>query len=162
MWDGEKYISERGGYRLALLRKAHTHLLGMLSAYEEVDGPTEQSELQLDHRPLYNNFQVRVMAAKWRAWAKIHARALLTPLDEIPKFNYRGPSRWPWWRGVVNRLSPVLILPAGLARMAIALRQHRSDFSLLENLRFAAYQGIYAAMVQAYVAKLLYVDRGRT
>jgi glycosyltransferase involved in cell wall biosynthesis len=162
MWDGEKYISDRGAYRLALLRRDHTHLLGMLSAFEEVDGPVERSDLQLEHRPLYNNFRLGVIGTKWRAWAKIQARALLTPLEEIPKFNYRGPSHWPWWRGVVNRLSPVLIVPAALVRVAIALRRHRSDYTPLENVRFAVYQGIYAAMVQAYVAKILYVDRDRT
>jgi glycosyltransferase involved in cell wall biosynthesis len=157
MWDGRRYVTERGPFKLALFRRSATRLVGLLSACETVDGVTERSSLQLEHRPLYNNFELRSVVTKWRRWTKVQARQYLSDFSEIPKFNYAGPDEWPLRRRVANRLAPILFLPYGVAVFLAALYRERAYYSLRENLRFAMYQGLYAGMVQLYVARFVYL-----
>jgi glycosyltransferase involved in cell wall biosynthesis len=161
IWNGERYTTRDGPYKLTLFRRAATHLLGMLQSVERVDGRIERVPLQLEHRPLYDNFTVRSIRTKWRRWARIHADELLTPLEELPRFNWDGSARWPWWRGVLNWLSPILLVPYTLASFALFAAKDRDALPLRDNLRMAAYQSVYAFMVQFYVAKRLYFDRLR-
>lgn len=161
MWDGERYITAKGPYKLALFRRRAVHLLGMIHAAEQVDPPIRQIELQLEHRPRYNNFALSTVLTKWRRWAKINARELLASFDEIPKFNWDGPTQWPPRRRLLNRLSPLLFLPYVPAVIAVNLVRARGVYSLRENVRIALGQGVYGGMVQFYVAKYLYLRGGR-
>jgi glycosyltransferase involved in cell wall biosynthesis len=162
MWDGERYITENGAPRLVMFRRAKTHVLGVPEVSETVDPPIKNWPYVLEHRPLYNNFTREVITTKWRRRAQAHARAFVTDFDEIPKFNYRGPPRWSWRRRLINRLSPLLILPVAPIRFTYALIRHRSYYRLRENVRFAAYEAIYSSMLQYYLAKAVYLRRSRT
>src|SRR5204863_4375861 len=51
MWDGQRYFTENGPYKLALFRRSAVHLLGMIHGMEQVDPPICRRELQLAHRP---------------------------------------------------------------------------------------------------------------
>jgi len=157
VWNGERYITEQGPYKQSLYRRAATHVLGLIHSVEVVDPPIRRTDLQLEHRPPYNNFALRTMITKWRRWARINARELLMDFSEIPKFNWTATSDWPRRRRVLNRLSPVLFLPYALAVFAYNLRRERSVYSVKENLRLSLYQGLYGGMVQFYVAKYLYL-----
>jgi glycosyltransferase involved in cell wall biosynthesis len=157
MWDGERYITEKGPYKLALFRRARAHLVGIVHASEEIDPPIRRVELQLEHRPQYNNLALRTVLTKWRRWARINAREFLTPFDELPKFNWQGANDWPPRRRALNRLSPLLFLPYFPAVFLVTLWRERREHHLHENLRIALYQGLYAGMVQFYVAKYLYL-----
>jgi glycosyltransferase involved in cell wall biosynthesis len=161
IWDGQRYVTERGPFRLALFRRSATHVLGMIHSVERVDGRVERLPLLLEHRPRYDNFTLRSIRTKWRRWAWIHSGELITPLDQLPRFNWDGPSRWPWWRGVLNRLSPILLVPYTLASFARFVAKDWDALPLRDNLRMAAYQSVYAFMVQFYVAKRLYWSRRR-
>jgi glycosyltransferase involved in cell wall biosynthesis len=161
IWNGQRYVTKNGPFRLALFRRRATSLLGMIHSVERVEGRVERLPLLLEHRPRYDNFTVRSVRTKWRRWARIHAGELLTPLDELPRFNWDGPARWPWWRGVLNRLSPILLVPYTLASFALFVAKDWDALPLRDNLRMAAYQSVYAFMVQFYVAKRLYLDRDR-
>jgi len=157
-WDGEKHMTEAGPYKLVLFRRAAVHLLGMNEALEQVDGVVERSQLELVHRPLYNNFTLRVIFTKWRRRARIQARQYLSDFSELPKFNWPADD-WPRWRRIANALSPLLFVPYGFATFAVAFREGRSSYTLAENLRFGFYVGLYAGMVQFYVAKFRYLGR---
>jgi glycosyltransferase involved in cell wall biosynthesis len=157
MWDGERYITERGPFKLVLFRRHAAHLVGMNEAFEHVDGRIERSELELKHHPTYNNFELRRVFTKWRRRAKVQAKQFLTPFDQLPKFNWEGQQEWPRWRHVANALSPLLFVPYGLAHFALALARERDYYSPKENLRFAFYQGLYAGMCQFYVARFKYL-----
>ncbi|HLB22143.1 MAG TPA: glycosyltransferase, partial [Solirubrobacteraceae bacterium] len=85
MWNGERYITENGPYKLALFRRRSVHLLGMIHGVERVDPPLRRVQLQLEHRPQYNNLAVATVLTKWRRWARINAREFLTPYAEIPR-----------------------------------------------------------------------------
>ena len=160
MWDGERYITEEGPYKLALYRRAHVHVLGVLHNPEWVDAPVERLALQLEHRPAYNNFAMRTVLTKWRRWAKIHARELITPFSQLPKFNWSGPEDWSARRKWLNRLSPLLVVLYVPAVLSLNVWRERKFVPIGRNLRMASYQAIYAAMVQFYVAKYLYIERG--
>jgi glycosyltransferase involved in cell wall biosynthesis len=163
MWDGERYITERGPYKLALFRRSKVHLLGMIHGAETVDPPVSRIELQLEHRPQYNNLALRTVLTKWRRWARINAREFLMPFADLPKFNWQGPSDWPRRRRILNRLAPVLFLPCVPGVFLINLVRERGVYAWRENLRMSFGQAIYAGMVQFYVAKYAYgghVDDG--
>lgn len=156
LWDGERYVTEQGPYKLALHRRAATHLLGMIQSRERIDGTVVRSPLQLEHRPLYNNFAPRTMLTKWRRWAAIHARELTGPYSDLPRFNWDGPSDWPWWRRPLNLLAPVLVGPYLVALFVSFVRGQRDELPPREALRVAFQNTCYAAIVQVYVVKEVY------
>jgi glycosyltransferase involved in cell wall biosynthesis len=162
MWDGERYITEQGPYKLALFRRSKVHLLGMIHGVEVVDPPVRRVQLQLEHRPRYNNFALRTVLTKWRRWARINAREFTTPLGELPRFNWQGPTEWPQRRRLLNRLSPLLFVPYVPVVLLVNLWRERSVYGVGENLRMSLYQGLYAGMVQFYVAKELYFGSSRS
>jgi glycosyltransferase involved in cell wall biosynthesis len=153
MWDGERYITEHGPYKLALFRRRSVHLLGMIHGVERVDAPVRRVELQLEHRPRYNNMALSTVLTKWRRWARINAREFLMPYERIPRFNWDGPTQWPRRRRIVNLLAPVLFVPIVPAVFVVNLLRERGVYSLRENVRMSLGQGIYAGMVQFYVAR---------
>jgi glycosyltransferase involved in cell wall biosynthesis len=157
MWDGQRYITENGPYKLALFRRARVHVLGVHHSPEVVDPPVRRIELQLEHRPAYNNFALRTVLTKWRRSAKIQAEQLLSDFADLPKFNWDGPADWPPRRRVLNRLSPLLCLPCVPAVFLINLARERDVYGPRENLRMSLYQGLYAGMLQFYVAKYRYL-----
>jgi glycosyltransferase involved in cell wall biosynthesis len=156
MWDGERYITEDGPYKLALFRRASVHVLGVHHTAERVDPPVERVEFQLEHRPRYNNFALRTVLTKWHRSARIHARELVTDLADLPKFNWDGPEEWSRRRLLLNRLSPLLFLPYVPVVLILNFWNERNCTPPLRNLRMAFYQGLYAGMVQFYVAKYSY------
>ncbi len=156
MWDGERYITSDGPYKLALFRRACVHLLGIIHGFERVDPPVRRVELQLEHRPRYNNLALSTVLTKWRRWARINAREFLTDLAELPRFNIDEPPHWPARRAVLNRLSPLLFLPYVPAVFLLNVVRERSVYTWRENVRMSLGQGLYAGMVQFYVAKYLY------
>jgi glycosyltransferase involved in cell wall biosynthesis len=160
MWDGERYITEQGPYKLALFRRSHVHLLGTIHGVEVVDPPVRRVQLQLEHRPPYNNFALRTVLTKWRRWARINAREFTSPLADVPRFNWSGPAEWPPRRRLLNRLSPLLFLPYVPVVLLVNLWRERNVYAIGENLRMSLYQGLYAGMVQFYVAKDTYLGRG--
>jgi glycosyltransferase involved in cell wall biosynthesis len=157
MWDGERYMTSGGPYKLALMRRDALHAVGLIHKYPEIDGAVERLDLRLEHRPLYNNFSLAVMRTKWRRWARLHAGEYLSDLRTFPRFN--EPARqWSRTRRVANRLAPVLWLPYAVATFVVAFRQ-LAYLPLGQRLRFAAYQGIYIAMVQLELARAVFVGR---
>jgi glycosyltransferase involved in cell wall biosynthesis len=155
-WDGRRYITENGPYKLALFRRNNLHLVGLIHGIEQVDPPVRRVQLRLEHRPQYNNVALGTVLTKWRRWARINAREFLMPFADLPKFNWNGPSDWPWRRRVLNRLSPLLCLPYVPMVFLINLWREREAYGSRENARMALYQGLYAGMVQFYVAKYTY------
>ncbi len=160
MWDGRRYITHDGPHKLALFRREHVHLLGVIHAAEVVDPPVERVGLQLEHRPRYNNFALRTVMTKWRRWAKINARELVGELAELPRFNWNGPAEWSRRRRLLNRLSPLLFVPYVPVVLLVSFWNERDCTPPLRNLRMAFYQGLYAGMVQFYVAKYSYLGVG--
>jgi hypothetical protein len=153
MWDGRRYFTENGPYKLALFRRSSVHLLGMIHGMEQVDPPVRRLQLQLEHRPRYNNLALSTMFTKWRRWAQINAAEFLMPFSEIPKFQWQGPLDWPRRRRVLNRLAPLLFAPYVPVVFAVNLARERTVYGWRENLRMSFGQAIYAGMVQFYVAK---------
>jgi glycosyltransferase involved in cell wall biosynthesis len=162
MWDGSRYITENGPYKRALFRRASVHLLGMIHGVEQVDPPTRRVELQLEHRPQYNNMALATVLTKWRRWARINAAEFLMPFAALPKFNWEASTDWPRRRRILNRLAPLLFLPYVPVVFLVNLARERDVYTPAENLRLSFYQGLYAGMLQFYVAKYTYFGRGRT
>jgi glycosyltransferase involved in cell wall biosynthesis len=161
LWDGKQYVTQDGPHKLALHRRSATRLLGMLQSRERVDGGVEKLDLRLEHRPAYNNWSFRTITTKWRRWARVHARELTSPYADLPKFNWNGPWDWPWYRGWLNRLSPVLFVPYLAAMLVRFLVANRRGLSRRENVRISLLNTAYAALVQLYVIREMYGRRLR-
>jgi glycosyltransferase involved in cell wall biosynthesis len=159
IWDGERYVTEGEPFKKAMFRRSAIRLMGLIHRQESVDGPVREVPLRLEHRPLYNNYAWRVIVTKWRRWARIQAAEYLHDLRGVPKFRCDADD-WSWKRKLANRLSPLLVVPYALTTFAVALRGD-SSLNLGQRVRFSAYQGVYVGLVQAYVVKLLYLDRAR-
>lgn len=158
MWDGHRYFTRRGPYKLSLFRRADTSLVGHLQSSERVRGHIGRREETLHHQPLYNNFTFQSARTKWNRWCQVQARELVEPFSELPKFNYQGPNRWPWYRIVLNLLSPILALPNGAAHFLLSVVTPIRDKTDV-NVRLAFFQGIYATLLQIQVARYLYLER---
>jgi glycosyltransferase involved in cell wall biosynthesis len=157
MWDGKRYISERGPHKLALFRRRHVHVLGTVHAKELVDPPVQRTQLQLEHRPPYNNFTLSLLMTKWRRWARIQAREYLRDLSDLPRFNWPETPSWPRRRRLLNRLSPLTFPAYAPLAFTVHLLGSRSDYSLRVNLKIAVLHGLLASMTQFYIAKYLYL-----
>jgi glycosyltransferase involved in cell wall biosynthesis len=157
MWDGRRYISERGPYKLALFRRSRVHVLGTVHAVEQVDPPVVRTQLHLEHRPLYDNFTLALVLTKWRRWARIQAREYLRDLADMPRFNWQGTPAWPRRRRVLNRLSPLLFPLYAPVAFAAHFLGSREIYSPRVNLRISFYHGLLASMTQLYIAKYLYL-----
>jgi glycosyltransferase involved in cell wall biosynthesis len=160
MWDGTRYITESGPYKLSLFRRSRVHVLGMIHAVERVDPPVRRVQLQLEHRPAYNNYSLRTMLTKQRRWARLNAREFIGELSDLPSFNWDGPVGWPARRRILNRLAP-LLFPAYLpAVFVLGMLRGASHSDVRDRVRMAFAQACYASLVQFYVAKYLYLGVG--
>jgi glycosyltransferase involved in cell wall biosynthesis len=156
-WDGERYRSKTGPHKLVLFRRDATSLIGVPHAIEHIDGRVERSPHQLEHKPLVPNYAPRTFLRKWRRWARVHAAAYLSPWETIDTFNVDARD-WPRARKLANALSPILFIPYGVATALVSIRDaHEDGLPPFEALRQALYLGVYAGMVQAYVAKQRYL-----
>ncbi len=151
-WDGHRYVTERGPYKLVLFRRQATRMIGLIHVPEQVDGTVRRVPLHLEHRPPGNHRKPGAMLAKWRARARLHAREYLSGPDEVPRFNYPGAVRWTRRRELATRFSPLLVVPAALHTGVFVLSQLWRELGPREALRFAVSEGAYRGMVTAYVA----------
>ena len=159
VWDGERYVTDGGPYKVVLFRRAKTRMLGLIHAPERIEGRVVEVPLELEHRPPPGASGMGQLAQKWRRMARVQALEYTSELSEVPRFNYPPDLRWSRRRRLANRLSPLLILPAGLHTFGHVLRAEAGHLSLVQNLRYAARQGIYRSLVTAYVARFVYLGR---
>lgn len=158
-WDGGRYLTEDGPYKLVLFRRRKTRMVGLIHQPEEVDGVVRRVGLHLEHRPPSGHRALGTMLTKWRRRARLQAREYLEPIDDVPRFNYPGSLRWTKRRELTNRLSPVLVLPAALHTFGYVLSHLWRELGPREALRFAATEAVYRAMVTSRVAWYRYVRR---
>jgi glycosyltransferase involved in cell wall biosynthesis len=156
LWDGSRYFTRDGPYKLALFRRDAARLIGVVHARERIDGEVREVPLDLEHRPRYANFALATIATKWSAWARVHAQLYLTDLDLLPSWNYPGRLAWSRRRRLVNRLAPVLVVPAALHTLLFIVWNERRHLTFVEAVRMGVAQGLYRGMVTANVARLVY------
>lgn len=160
-WDGARYITSNGPYKLVLFRKRVTRMIGVIHVQEEVDGNIRRVPLHLEHRPPDGHRRLGPTWRKWRQRARLHAREYLTRLDSVPRFNYPGSVRWTGRRELTSTLSPLLIAPAGLHTFVVVLAGLWRELGPREALRFAFSEGVYRSLVTGYVAWYRYVRSAR-
>jgi hypothetical protein len=132
---------------------------GLPHAHTYVRGRTDRVPFVLEHRPLYNNYRFATVRTKWKRLAPIHARFYLMRWQDIPQFGYAPGTEWPLRRKVGNVLSPLLIVPYGIAEFVADAWWLRRMRPFRQVLRISAYWGLNSMMVTAYVAKFMYFER---
>jgi glycosyltransferase involved in cell wall biosynthesis len=156
-WDGERYVTEAGPYKLVLFRRRAARMVGLIHQPEAVDGSVRRVGLHLEHRPPSGHRTMGAMMTKWRRRARLHAREYVEPLDEVPRFNYPGLLKWTARRELTTRLAPLLVVPAALHTFGFVLLHLWRELGPREALRFATTEAVYRGMVTAWVAWYRYV-----
>jgi glycosyltransferase involved in cell wall biosynthesis len=156
-WNGRRYVSDGGPFKLALFRKRATRMVGLIHVPEEIDGVVRRVALHLEHQPLAGHRRPSALVSKWRHRATLHAREYVSPLDDVPRFNYPGLLRWTSRRRLANRLSPLLVLPAAFHTFGYVLTNLWRELGPREAVRFATAEACYRALVTAWVAWYRYV-----
>jgi glycosyltransferase involved in cell wall biosynthesis len=154
VWDGRRYLTRSGPYKLVLFRRSATRMVGLIHSPERVEGEVREVPLVLEHRSAYDPYSLATVATKWRRWARIQAQEYLGDLDRVPSFGYERPLRWSRRRRLQNALAPLLVVPAALHTFGYVVRAERRHLAGLQLLRYAGYAALYRAMVTAYVARL--------
>lgn len=151
LWDGKKYLTESWPHKRCLFRKKKLSYLGIPNFVAEIDGFIEKSELTLEHRPEYNNYNRDSLTNKWFRWARLQAWMYLQDFSVIAKFNYQADG---WPAKVKLRVRcPLLLIPAEFiitflkSLVAGALREGGVGYKVAFML------GIYRAMVNYYIFK---------
>ena len=154
LWNGDRYITERGPHKLALVRRRAMRMVGVIHSKGEVAGPVRRLELALEHQPRYDNFTLKIISTKWRARARIQALEYLSNPNTLPQFNPAGTLAWSRRRQLANRWAPLLIVPAAAHTFFFVMKDLSGELTWPSRLRFALTQAAYRAMVTAYVARL--------
>lgn len=70
-----------------LFRKNKLYILGIAQEYPRTYGVLQKrSDILLEHKPKYDNFNKEVFREKWVNWAKLHARQI-TNIEKAAMFN---------------------------------------------------------------------------
>jgi glycosyltransferase involved in cell wall biosynthesis len=88
LWDGKKYVSKTWPYRISLVKKNKLRYLAILHPDWSIKGKIINVPLHLEHRPPYNNFSWLSFRTKWMKWMRLHAEQILTPISELPQFQF--------------------------------------------------------------------------
>lgn len=151
LWDGKKYISRNWPHKRCLFKKSKLSYLGIPNFVAEISGKIKISNLQLEHRPMYNNYAFSVIKNKWKRWAKLQAEIYLEDFSKIKKFNYQ----FDFWPKKIQfrKKYPLLLLPAEFV------------VTVLKNLLSGGYRegligykvsfmiGVYRVLVNYYLIK---------
>lgn len=154
VWDGRRYLTRSGPYKLVLFRRSATRMVGLIHAPEQVEGDLREVPLVLEHQPAYDPYSLATVMTKWRRWARVQAREYLGDLGSVPTFGHPRPLRWSRRRRLQNALAPLLVLPAALHTFGYVIRTERRHLHGVQLARYAAFAALYRAMVTAYVVRL--------
>jgi glycosyltransferase involved in cell wall biosynthesis len=160
-WDGARYVTDAGPYKLALFRRRAARMIGIIHVPEEIDGVVRRVPLHLEHRPPAGHRGARAILRKFGRRAGLQAREYLSSLNGVPRFNYPGTVRWSRRREMSNRWAPLLIGPAALHTFYVVSRNLWRELGVGETIRFASTEAIYRAMVTATVAWYRYIRPDR-
>lgn len=94
LWNGNKYITRRWPHKLCFYKKEYFSYIGIPNFVAEVKGDILRSDLKLEHRPDYYNYEWKVFKNKWLKWAKLQAAFYLEKFEDIGKYNYKS-KKWP-------------------------------------------------------------------
>lgn len=88
LWNGKKYITQTWPYRVSLVKKEKIRYLAILHPDWSIKGKMLNVPLHLEHRPSYYNLSWDCFWTKWMRWNRLHAQQILTPIHEIPQFQF--------------------------------------------------------------------------
>lgn len=111
-FDGKKYIQKGPFARVlkpCLFRKSMMYMLGISHEYPRTNGKLrKRADIQLEHKPLYDNYTHVEFHKKWKRWAMLQALQIYQ-LEKAPRFHIEKPENNPTYRYYENiRHHPLL------------------------------------------------------
>ena len=154
IWNNGRYVTKNWPYKRCLFRKKDVSFLGLPNFVPEIRGLVKREKILLEHRPLNDNFSLKVFSKKLVPKAELQARAYLSDFSEVRKFNYKL-SEWPLNVKLRVRF-PLILMPF---EFLITVYKNLISGAWREGwfgLRVALMFGIYRVIVNYYIFKIKY------
>lgn len=140
-WDGKKYITKSWPYRIGVVKKSSLHFLATLHPDWTIRGKSINVDYQLEHKPNYNNVTWQSFRTKWMQWLKLHARQVVTNVEDIPRFQYsesKKPGHIEWIARYDLLVAPFIFLYFFAATMKLSFPTEG-----LALTKYAFFQALY-------------------
>lgn len=158
-WNGQRYYTHNWPHRIGVVKKSSLRFLAILHPDWTIRGKSVDVPYQLEHRPNYNNVTWQAFRTKWTHWLKLHAKQVLTPIDEISQFQYdlqTKPKHIEWIARHDVLIGPFIFVYFFLG--AIKLSFPTEGFSLW---KYAFFQALYYTLLCWEVFTLKHFTRTR-
>ena len=153
-WDTKKYITKKFPHKMVLFKKSKISFLEFPGNDEpEVLGKMQKSDLQLEHKPTYNNFSWHNLMKRGFKRAKDQAKYTLMDFNSLRQYNYHRPDFKLAIR--VRRNFPILsMIPISLLAFFRILFKENAWKQGKPVFKFALSDIIYQAYVCYIIHKL--------
>ncbi len=154
MWDGKKYLTKKWPYRIGVVKKTHLRYLGIQHTDWTPRGRLKLIDHELYHRPNYDNNSWSTFRTKHLPWLHLHAKQILTPIDQIPQFQWNSdkfPKHIEWIKRFHIFASPFIFVYFFVGSFVLSFPTE--GFKLI---RWVFFQALYYFLLCFAVAKLKY------
>ncbi len=112
-WDGKKNITKKWPHRIGVVKKSCMRYLGIQHTDWTPRGRLKLVDFELCHRPTYDNNTWKTFSTKHTKWLSIHAKQILTPVDQIPQFQWNSsllPKHLEWIKRYDFWIAPFIFI----------------------------------------------------
>ena len=151
IWNGDKYITNNSPRKRCLFRLTNVYYIEFPHNEFQTFGKLENSNLVLDHKPLYNNYSLNKVKDKWAKWAKVHAKYYFT--EQINSYNCPIGITSQFRNRIKKQLTLAHILFCPLwfiysTLKALIIRQYIKN---IKTWKVAFFQGLYGWYLCRYI-----------
>lgn len=159
-FDGKGYI-KRGPFsktlKPCLFRRSRLFMIGLSHEYPRTYGYiAERSDLQLEHRPIYDNYTLPSFKSKWISWTKLQAKQIYQ-IKKAPTFNIKDPNENVPYRYYQNILShPILNALTESVKFMLIYLYRGILWSGVKSLKIALLELAYIWLVRLNILRIKY------
>ncbi|MEM1577997.1 MAG: glycosyltransferase family 2 protein [Candidatus Aenigmatarchaeota archaeon] len=157
LWDGKKYLTKNWPHKLCLFRKNKMSFFGFPQYTETVEGKTKKIDLELEHKPLYNNYTFYTFKKKWLRWASIQAEYTLKDFKKIPAFGKNPKVKF---MTILKRKFPLFVIffvfPLSFLKQFFLDSFWRAGYV---GFKISLIHGLYQFFVCFYILKLKMIKK---
>ncbi len=153
LWNGKQYITKGFPQKKVLFRKNKMYYFSFPGKDPGTYGNFVQSDLVLEHQPLYNNYTFNRFRTKWMKWIDVHAKFFYR--EDFDNYNCN--------EDVLNRFqdsidkqkkyaNPVLAPLWMIQSIVVSMLRHRY-WKSFSTWKVALLQGLYGYYLCIYIWK---------
>lgn len=152
LWDGKKYITKKGPYKIAFFNKKAIEFIGLPHEHPHLkSGRVIKIKSQLEHRPLYNNQSLKFFIKKQIKWIKITANLIVSDFKYVNKYNY-SENDWPNRIKYKADFSFITMFLLPIYNYFFSINSY--GIYNLRSYKPAFYRSLYTFMLYGYLTKI--------